>query len=49
MIRFVFTAILFCILSTSTQSLALAPGEVLIDRVLAIVNGRSIFYSDIRR
>jgi peptidyl-prolyl cis-trans isomerase SurA len=49
MIRFVFTAILFCILSNSTQSLALAPGEVLIDRVLAIVNGRSIFYSDIRR
>jgi peptidyl-prolyl cis-trans isomerase SurA len=40
---------LFSFLAFAPNARALDSGEILIDRVLAIVNGRSIFYSDIRR
>lgn len=53
MIRFLSSAILFSIVVSismfAPKARALESGEILIDRVLAIVNGRSIFYSDIRR
>ncbi len=49
MLRFIYATTIICLLAAPTKVQALAAGEVLIDRVLAIVNGRSIFYSDIRR
>ena len=41
-----FLLVMFCV---SHVSFAAEPGESLVDRVLAIVNGRAIFFSDIRR
>lgn len=40
---------LLMMFSLSSPSLAAEAGESLVDRVLAIVNGRAIFFSDIRR
>jgi parvulin-like peptidyl-prolyl isomerase len=44
--NYIYAALFAC---TSFVAFAQGNGEVLIDRVLAVVNGRPIFYSDIRR
>ena len=49
MIRVIFTVVLISLTSALSPVLAAEPGEILIDRVLAVVNGRPIFYGDIRR
>jgi parvulin-like peptidyl-prolyl isomerase len=49
MIRFVIITIILWNAFLSNVAIASEPGEVLIDRVLAVVNGRPIFYGDIRR
>ena len=43
------SALILFSFGTATNALAIESGEVLIDRVLAVVNGRPIFYGDIKR
>lgn len=45
----ILTGLLLMMFCLSSPSLAAEAGESLVDRVLAIVNGRAIFFSDIRR
>jgi peptidyl-prolyl cis-trans isomerase SurA len=49
MIRILITSFLLSTFVPSSPLLANNTGEILLDRVLAVVNGRPIFYGDIRR
>lgn len=49
MIRFFLAILLVSSLARAQPTSAADAGEILIDRVLAVVNGRPIFYGDIRR